>query len=238
MSIFDIEGPLMRTLGKIADLMILNVLTLLCCLPVITGGAALTALHYMCLKMVRNEESYIVRGYFKSFKENLKQATLLWLLLLLAVGILAGDVAVMHYAVIEFPFAVRVAVLIVGLVVLCTALYLFPFQARFENPIKVTIRNAFMASLAQFPKTLLMLLLLFAGPLMIMVSERFAPVVFFFGISVHAYISALLYNNFFKKIEAKNPASETARDLQNGEDDRIFHDRPDVSADAGNDLKK
>ena len=182
MSIFDIESPLMRTLGKIADLMILNVLTLLCCLPVVTGGAAITALHYMCLKMVRNEESYIVRGYFKSFKANFKQATLLWLILLLAVGIIAGDVVIMHYAVMEFPFVVRAAVLVMGLAVLCTALYVFPLQARFENTIRMTIRNAFMASLAQFPKTLLMLLLLFVGPLMIMVSERFAPVVFFFGL--------------------------------------------------------
>ena len=65
MGIFNMESSFMRALGKIADLMILNVLTILLCLPVITGGAAITALHYMCLKLVRNEEGYILKGYFK-----------------------------------------------------------------------------------------------------------------------------------------------------------------------------
>lgn len=56
MKLFDIEGPLMQGLTKIADLMILNLLTILCCLPIFTIGAALTALHYQVLKMVRHEE--------------------------------------------------------------------------------------------------------------------------------------------------------------------------------------
>ena len=67
--IFNIDGPVMRTLTKVADLMILNVLAMICSIPVFTAGAALTALHYMSLKIVRGEEGYIIRGFFKSFKE-------------------------------------------------------------------------------------------------------------------------------------------------------------------------
>lgn len=81
--IFDMDSPVMRFLGRLADLMILNLVTLLCCLPVVTIGASLTAMHYVLLKMVRNEESYIVRSFFKSFKENFKQATVIWLIILL-----------------------------------------------------------------------------------------------------------------------------------------------------------
>ena len=66
--LFNIDSPVMRFLGKVADLMILNLVTLLCCIPVVTIGASLTAMHYVLLKMVRNEESYIVRSIFKSFK--------------------------------------------------------------------------------------------------------------------------------------------------------------------------
>ena len=65
--IFDMDSPVMRFLGRLADLMILNLVTLLCCLPVVTIGASLTAMHYVLLKMVRNEESYIVRSFFKSY---------------------------------------------------------------------------------------------------------------------------------------------------------------------------
>ena len=56
---FDMEGPFFRGLSTMADLMILNLLALICCLPVITAGASLTALHYVCLKILRGEERYI-----------------------------------------------------------------------------------------------------------------------------------------------------------------------------------
>lgn len=223
MSIFNMESSFMRALGKIADLMILNVLTMLLCLPVITGGAAITALHYMCLKLARDEEGYILKGYFKSFRENFRQATVIWFLFLLAAGVVAGDIAIMYYAVIEFPIVVRIGILIMGFIVLCTGLYVFPLQARFANPIKMTIRNAFMASLSQFPRTLLMILLLFVGPMMILISGRLAPIVFFFGMSVHAYLSAKLYNKFFARLEARNPEADfNSRD--EGEGESTLHD--------------
>ena len=87
MRIFNADSPLMEGLSKITDLVILNLVVLVCCLPVITAGAALTGMHYVLLKMVRNEEGYIVRSYFKSFKQNFLQATGMWMIFL-AVGIL------------------------------------------------------------------------------------------------------------------------------------------------------
>ena len=73
MKFMSIDGPVMRFLGKVADMMILNLLVLFCSIPIITMGAALTAMHYVALKVVRNEESYITKDFFKSFKMNFKQ---------------------------------------------------------------------------------------------------------------------------------------------------------------------
>ena len=78
--IFSLDSPLFSFLNKVADLILLNILTMICCLPIITIGASMTALHYVVLKMVRDEESYIVRSYFKSFRQNFKQATIIWLI--------------------------------------------------------------------------------------------------------------------------------------------------------------
>ena len=87
MKIFDLDSPLMNVLNKMADLMWLNILTLICCIPVITAGAALTSMHYVALKIVRNEESYITRSLFLNpFKTNFRQATLIWLLLMRGSG--------------------------------------------------------------------------------------------------------------------------------------------------------
>ena len=99
--IFDMDSPVMRFLGRLADLMILNLVTLLCCLPVVTIGASLTAMHYVLLKMVRNEESYIVRSFFKSFKQNFKQATVIWLIILLFLVIFGADIMIINNSGME-----------------------------------------------------------------------------------------------------------------------------------------
>ena len=71
--IFDLDNGFMRGLSRSTDLIVLNVLFLVCSLLVVTFGASLSALYSMTLKMVRNEEDYTVRGFFKAFRENLKQ---------------------------------------------------------------------------------------------------------------------------------------------------------------------
>ena len=90
-SIFNLDSPVMQALGKVADLMWLNVLTMICCIPVITIGPSLTAMHYMALKIVRNEECYITRGFFKSFKENFRQGVVIGIITLFITFILVGD---------------------------------------------------------------------------------------------------------------------------------------------------
>ncbi len=87
---FDLDSPLMSTLSKLADLIILNILVVICSLPLFTIGASLTAMHYVVLKMVRNEEGYIIKSFFKSFKQNFKQATIIWLILLVVIGVQIG----------------------------------------------------------------------------------------------------------------------------------------------------
>ena len=79
--LFNMDNKFFTVMGRVADLIMLNVVFLICCLPIVTIGASLTALHYVTLKMTRNEESYIIRSFFKSFKQNFKQSTLIWILM-------------------------------------------------------------------------------------------------------------------------------------------------------------
>lgn len=228
-NIFNVDSPLMQTLGKVADLMLLNFLTLLCCIPVVTAGAAFTALDYMCLKIVRDEETYIIKGYFKSFKENFKQATAIWLIILWVIAVVAGDIWIMRYAEIEFHFLIRVAVLLVAILTLGMAMWVFPMQAKFVNPVFTTIKNAIKASLMQLPRTILMAALFFVPFLALAYVEQLAPIVMLLGFSFHSYLSALLYNKFFRRLEEM--AAErmgTSEKEEEQEDERIFHDEPDM----------
>ena len=88
-ALLEIDGPVMQLITKIVYAVWLNILWFICCLPVFTVGASTTALFYVTLKIARNEEGAVTRAFFHSFKENFRQATVIWLILL-AVGILLG----------------------------------------------------------------------------------------------------------------------------------------------------
>lgn len=160
--VFNFEGPVFTFLSRLADLFWLNLLYILCCIPVISAGAATTAMYYVTLKMAKNEEGYITRSFFKSFKENFVQATLMWLAVLLVVFILFIDLRIAGSGSIpgtSVKNVVTVAVGVMAIIVSMILMYLFPLLAQFDNTVKNTIRNAFLISIRHLPYTVLMMIL-------------------------------------------------------------------------------
>ena len=231
MKFLDIDSPFMQAMGKVADLMWLNILTMLCCAPIITVGASLTAMHYMALKIVRGEECYITKDYFKSFKANFKQATLIWLLMLFIILVLAGDFYIMKNSGLEFSSTMQMLLMVVVIIVMFTSTFIFPVLAKFDNTILRTIKNAFFIGTLQFPKTILMMILTVAPAVLFIFFPQITPIVFLFGFSAPALVSAMLYNKFFQKLEdqmngaGENAEGENAAD--EAEDERIFKDELD-----------
>lgn len=205
---FNLDSPVMVALTKMADMIILNLVTFFCCLPIITAGAALTAMHYVSLKIVRDEECYILKSFFKSFRENFKQSTVIWLLMLLI-----GVLFVMDFLIIRdsagttLPSWIGLALLGVMLVTALAFTLVFPLQAKFENTIRTTIKNSVLMGIMILPKTVLMLASWALPLICIFYFPQIMPVTFCFGMSGPALICALLYNKTFKKFE---PVQEEA----------------------------
>ncbi len=199
--LFDLDSPFMRALSRMGDLMILNIFVLLLCIPVVTAGAAFTAMHFVLLKIVRGEEGYLVRGFFKSFKQNFRQATILWLIMLLVVALIVADFMILN-AGANLPVVYRMLILAVAIILLIIAVYVFPVLARFDNTIVNTLKNAFLIAFLNLPKSILMVVLLFL-PLVIAYFMSSYAVLFLmlFGFSAPAYASAYLYSGIFKRYE-------------------------------------
>ncbi len=231
MKFLDVDGPLMHFLGKVADLMWLNILTMICCIPIVTAGASFTALHYMALKIVRNEECYITKGFFKSFLENFRQSTVIWLLMIGVALVLGGDFYIILKSDLEINRVIRIVIMAAAIMALFTATMVFPMQAKFANPILRTLKNAFVLGILQFPKTFLMMVLLPFPIVICYLSWRMVPIAFMFGLSLPAYLSALMYNKSFMKMEERFwAAGQEEQEPDDGE--RIFSDEPDESIQA------
>ncbi len=213
MRIFNADSPLMEGLSKITDLVILNLLVLVCCVPVITAGAAFTGMHYVLLKMVRNEEGYIVRSYFKSFKENFLQATGMWLLFLVAGLVFLLDLRLTGGGAggsLQLPALHRYLLIAGGVYIFMVFLYAFPLLARFSNTVLGTLRNAAVLTVASFPRTIGMAVAMIAFPLVVLLFKPILPLLVLLGFTGPAYICALLYSPVFKRIEANVPGNEDA----------------------------
>ncbi|MGN0132081.1 MAG: YesL family protein [Lachnospiraceae bacterium] len=205
---FSDSNPLIRGLTKLADLMWLNALFIITSLPIFTIGASTTALYYEAMRVVAGEESYITKDYFKAFKDNFKQATVIWIvsaLLLCLFGYtfyVTGKSQMENAHIIMGVFGIPIILLAFML------LYVFPILAKFENTILNTTINALLISLSQFPKTVLMLVFSAVPILLVLSSWKWFPVLVLGGFAVVAYVNGSLMNKIFDKIQ-KQEVSKT-----------------------------
>ncbi len=123
---FNLDNPFFRFMNSLMDLVWLNILTLALCIPVVTAGASLTAMHYCLIRISRGEESYITKMFFKSFKENFRPATPLWLTELLLGLVLYLDFRIVSRMGDGMGSAVWCVLFVAAVVVLMGVQFLFP----------------------------------------------------------------------------------------------------------------
>lgn len=203
MKFFNFDNPVMQALTKLADLFILNLLFTLCCIPVVTIGASLTALYTVTLKAAKNEESYIVSNFFRAFKENFKISTLSWLIMLAARIVLFLDFRFSAFLPVSYSQVIRVAAVSFSIIYFLLMTYLFPYIARFENTLKNSFKNAFILSIIHLPYTFLFLIIaLLSIALTIFINFQISGFLWFvIGFSGIAYVNSLFFRKIFSKYE-------------------------------------
>ena len=178
-----------------------------CTLPgVITAGAALTAMHFVLLKIVRQEEGYITADFLRSFRQNFRQATAVWSLFLLFAALLVLDFFLTGGSDgtgRSFLIFVRYMLAGAGIFAALVFLYVFPLLARFENTVAGTIRNAARLAISSPPRTLVMALVTLSFPAAARIIPAFLPVEMLFGLTGPGFLCALMYSPVFLKIEEK-----------------------------------
>lgn len=198
---FGYDGPFFGVLNRITDIIILNVIWLICCIPIVTIGASTTALLYVTMKILNGEDAYIVKNFFKSFKENFVQSTIIWLIMFAI-----GAVLVCNYLFLPQMNIPDVMYNVIfsascfsALLYAMILVYLFPLQAKLENKIKHTFKNALLLSFRHLPYTLLLVVLVFVP--LVFAWMNFASlflVWFLFAGSGIGLLCSLIYNRIFQ----------------------------------------
>ena len=205
--LFNYDNPIMQFISKIFDLIILNLFFLLVSIPIVTMGASLSALYYVCLKLLRGEEPYIWQNFFKAFRQNLKQATVVWVLLLLAFALLGMDFYIINSQDTALFAVLRVLLWVVLGALFSISLYIFPVISHFICSTKQSFKNAAYMAIGFLPYTAVMLAI--SGVLLYLCtvsSKLFAMVIIISGICGHSVIAftfCILFDRIFRKYEPK-----------------------------------
>lgn len=203
------DTPAAIFMRLMADLMVLNVVTIICCFPLFTIGASLSAMYAVLFEREKDEGSVAVIGtFFHAFIRNLPKATVLELIVVLIAGVAAVDIR--YAGSVAQP--VSGLFFVVGTVVACIAAILFitafAQQSIYKNTVSGYLKNsaalAFIAPLQLLGSLAAWIIPWFLG---FLDQEMLSYLGFFlmlWGISFPGWATAKFFWKVFQKIDSQS----------------------------------
>ena len=203
------ENPVMIFMEKVFNMMLANILFLICSIPVITIGAALTGMIQVIQDQIYNEEQPVIRRFFEAFRENFRQATIAFLMLaVFLIGMTCNALLVLTYVQGWIAQILYILLAVLTAVVLCIMSYLFPMLVRYRNTLRDHLNNSLILTVVKLPRTIAMLFLNLLFFLIPFFSFRIflATLVFWLiiGFAFIAYSDTRILAPVFKQMEEKN----------------------------------
>jgi uncharacterized membrane protein YesL len=198
------EGRVSSVLNTIGDLIILNLLTLVCSIPVFTIGAAFSSMYQILIKIARKEEGHIVGPYFKAFRENFRKSTIIWFI---GGGIslfLAFDIFLLSKFSFSYSRIYQIILCIFFFLTVMFTLFALVTEAHFENTIKNIIVNGMKFSVIHIFLSVLVTALTIAPFLMLHLTLRLIPLFLLLGYSGPGYVCGLYFSDLFSRYEKEN----------------------------------
>ena len=205
---FGIDNPFFAFMGRVGDILILNILFVITSIPIVTTGMSLSAMYRVTLRMARKESNYVAKEYFRACREEWKKSTVIWLIMLVSGGVLVFDVTVGKDMWNALNAAVGALIFIWGMLFT----YVFAVQARFENTVKNIFKNALYMAVRHFPFTVIMMVLNAIPALCIlfgsMTMALATPIYVAAGFAVTARINSIFLSRIFRRYAQEEEEAE------------------------------
>ena len=211
--LFSPDSPAIKFLWKMADLIALNLIWIICCIPVVTIGPSTAAMYCVARDIAKGEWPGILKTFFKAFKENFKQSLLVFLILLIPIGLIAVYLFFAASGALDHSAWMKMLCYLGALIIGFIWTYAFPLLSYFDNTLGNTLKNAVLLPLANpFLAVLCTALNLLPVILLLVSVNVFASAGFFWlvvGGSLTAVInSKLLGTLFFQFVPEESKTTE------------------------------
>lgn len=210
-NIFNYDNKFFRALSKVVDSVLLSALWVIFCIPIFTIGASTTALYYAAHKTLIRGKGYVLNTFWEGFKANFKKSTCLWLIQLVILLVLAGDIYI-TYAMLKVGNNLGVAFylfIIMLLYVLVWIMYTYCYTARFEVSVKNVLKNAAIFQIVHLPWSLFILALLIAVTFMIILLP---PLLFLMPAALFASYEMIMEKKIFRKYMSEEDLQKELED--------------------------
>ena len=204
---FSLENPLIQLLSRACDLMIINFLFLISCIPVVTVGAAICGMMKVCQGIVTGDERGTWNTYWTGFKNSFKQATIVWLcVLVVAASLFCYWLLITNFCRGTLAIILLIVMAVIAIICLSLVVYLFPLIARYENTLREHVKNAGILAITRLLLTPLLIVFSAAPFLLPLISlQAFMQTLIFwviFGFSFLCYMANLLLKPIYGILES------------------------------------
>lgn len=203
-SFFTADNLWNRILTKVFDLCLLNLLAFLCCVPIVTAGASLTAMYAVMMKMAKNEEGPIIKSFMKEFKSNIRGSFGGWLLILVGFILLLADLSLWTQNEVEYRSLFYGLTAAMVLALCAFADWYFAIRAKFEETSRSALKNAAKFELVYLPVSVLMGVYTMGMVFLLMHFPMFSILVPLAGLSLLGYPKAVYIRGKFDRYIEKN----------------------------------
>ena len=188
----------MQFLNNMADLIILNIIFLISCIPLITIGASISALHY------------VWAGFLKGFTSSFKQGTIIWLAFAAIASFIGIDHRILNSESSALFSVMKVALGVVTALLSCIFIYIFPIISHFKCTTRQAVKNALFMTIGHLPYTILLAAMYSLIIFLCTLTEKLLAMILMIsvicGFSVVAFTACIIFDRIFRKYEPEREA--------------------------------
>lgn len=202
MSFISHDSPVMTFIGKVTYFFIVYVLWAFCCIPIVTIGAATTAKYTVSMSIVKGTEGNIIKAYFKAFKSNFKQSTIIWIIDLVVLAFCVFDWQyIIRLGYSNVPLFFRIGTIVLTLIGLVFYVNVFGFVARYDVSTFDAIKNGLIFSVLHPIRPILLIAFLLGSIFASLWYTRWFILIFLFGTLTAFYLITVFFVKEFAKLE-------------------------------------
>lgn len=210
--LFRPDSPAMRFMSSVADMVALNLIWLICCLPIVTIGPACVAMCYVARGIANGDAPVVLKTFFRAFRENVRQSVAIFLILLVPICLAAAYLLMAASGGLDQVPALKYLCILGAILIGFICSYVYPILARFDNTIGGTLKNAFLLPLANPFLALVVTALNLLPILLLLINEElFARCAIFWlliGCALTAVINAKMLGPLFVRLTSAEQPPE------------------------------